>query len=328
MAKPTLYDNMCFKPRRLNTYPQGIFWVDARSRESSYRSFWDIGQAAALLGSNEPRNQDWDAASKYVSTVRKWLETQEGWLLVFDGLAFDNEDQVSEFVHLVPDQKGNCIIITSIDKTLQGRQRLLNPTSVKVKPLSPQDGSALLFASLDISKPSQTQKDKAMELVKHYEGLPLAIHAAAHASDRKGTRSGDLHTRSYGKTISGTIPGDHASVAGQLAQRSAQLDYIAELFQSYHSRRSDQSWPTSIELIVRSKSGRPIERTVTKVNLTTRSQCSSSMDFSQGYCNHTAWLADHCGPRQVLRQQQIRYLSRPAKVKEAQRKAEYGWIQK
>ena len=185
-GKTHLVRQYVFQAKKLNTYPQGIFWVDARTRESSYRSFWDIGQAAALLGSNEPRNQDWDAASKYVSTVRKWLETQEGWLLVFDGLAFDNEDQVSEFVHLVPDQKGNCIIITSIDKTLQGRQRLLNPTSVKVKPLSPQDGSALLFASLDISKPSQTQKDKAMELVKHYEGLPLAIHAAAHALIAKG----------------------------------------------------------------------------------------------------------------------------------------------
>jgi hypothetical protein len=182
-----------WQAKKLNAYPKGIFWVDARSRENAYRSFWDIGQAAALLGANKPRNQDWDAASKYVDTVRKWLETREGWLLVFDGLAFDNEDEISDFLHLVPDKKGNCIIITSVDKTLRGRQRLLNPTSVKVQPLSPQDGSALLFKSLDIKKPSQAQISKAEELVKHYEGLPLAIHAAAHALIAKG-RALEIYT--------------------------------------------------------------------------------------------------------------------------------------
>lgn len=185
-GKTHLVRQYVWRARAQNTYPKGIFWVDARSRENAYRSFWDIGQAAALLGANTPRNQDWDAASKYVETVRKWLETREGWLLVFDGLAFDNEDEISDFLHLVPDKKGNCIIITSVDKTLRGRQRLLNPTSVKVQPLSPQDGSSLLFKSLGIRQPSQAQNVKAIELVKHYEGLPLAIHAAAHALIAKG----------------------------------------------------------------------------------------------------------------------------------------------
>lgn len=185
-GKTHLVRQYVWQAKRENLYPEGIFWVDARSRENAYRSFWDIGQAAALLGANRPRNQDWDAASKYVETVRKWLETREGWLLVFDGLAFDNEEEISDFLHLVPDKKGNCIIITSVDKTLRGRQRLLNPTSVRIQPLSPQDGSALLFKSLGINKPSQAQIAKGEDLVRHYEGLPLAIHAAAHALIAKG----------------------------------------------------------------------------------------------------------------------------------------------
>jgi NB-ARC domain len=185
-GKTHLVRQYVWQSRAKGKYPEGIFWVDAKSKENVYRSFWDIGQAAALLGANKPRNQDWDAASKYVDTVRMWLEKKTGWLLVFDGLSFDNEDEISDFLTFVPDSKGNCILITSVDKTLRGRQRLLNPTSVKVQPLSPQDGCSLLFESLNIRHPSEAQTVKARDLVKHYEGLPLAIHAAAHALFAKG----------------------------------------------------------------------------------------------------------------------------------------------
>lgn len=175
-----------WQSRAQGKYPKGIFWVDAKSKENAYRSFWDIGQAAALLGVNKSRNQDWDAASTYVQSVRLWLEKKTGWLLIFDGLSFDNEDEISDFLTFVPDSKGNCIIITTVDRTLRGRQRLLNPTSIKVQPLSPQDGCLLLFKSLNIRHPSEAQTSKAADLVKHYEGLPLAIHAAAHALLAKG----------------------------------------------------------------------------------------------------------------------------------------------
>ncbi|KAJ5124935.1 uncharacterized protein N7515_008760 [Penicillium bovifimosum] len=30
-------------------YPGGIFWIDARSRESMYKCFWEIAQAATLV---------------------------------------------------------------------------------------------------------------------------------------------------------------------------------------------------------------------------------------------------------------------------------------
>ena len=68
----------------------------------------------------------------------------------------------------------------------------------QVKPLSPQDGSVVLFESSDISKPRQVQKDKAMELGKHYKGNALANHAAAHALIAKGRT---LETYTPGLTL-------------------------------------------------------------------------------------------------------------------------------
>ncbi|OAP58774.1 hypothetical protein AYL99_06071 [Fonsecaea erecta] len=173
--------------RHQNEYPAGCFWVDSKSKESRSKSFWDIAQAVAILGKDEPRDPGWDESSRFVDMVRKWFEAREGWLLVFDGVTTDNDEDIEAFVSYIPDRSGNNIIYTSVDRTLAKRQRLLNPAGLKVFPLSQHDACSLLYKNLGIKSPTEVQAKKATQLVKHYECLPLALHAAAHSLIARGT---------------------------------------------------------------------------------------------------------------------------------------------
>ena len=173
--------------RHRTEYPAGCFWVDCKTKESRSKSFWEIAQAVAVYGDQPPRDPSWDESSKFVDAVRKWFESREGWLLVFDGVTTDNDDEIEALVPFIPDRTGNNIIYTSVDRTLAKRQRLLNPAGVKVFPLSQHDACTLLYKNLDIKAPNEAEVKKANQLVKHYECLPLAIHAAAHALIARGT---------------------------------------------------------------------------------------------------------------------------------------------
>lgn len=166
-------------------YPEGNFWVDGKSKESILNGYWDIGTS---LGLNNENSQDGSSppSEDFVDSVRKRLESLEGWLLVFDGVSFESEDDLDSFRRYLPDRSGNNIIFTSVDRTLAKRQRLLNPSAVRVKALSVSEACELLFRTLSIRKPSTLQQAKAVELVKDHQCLPLAIHAQSHLLIEKG----------------------------------------------------------------------------------------------------------------------------------------------
>ncbi|GIJ87764.1 hypothetical protein Asppvi_006677 [Aspergillus pseudoviridinutans] len=161
-------------------YPGGIFWVDAKSRESTSKCFWDIAQAASLTDELEFESPDFKAPQKYVEVVRNWFQAREEWLLVFDGLSFNQEDDLNHFRQFLPFNRQCSIIYTSVDRTLRKKQRLYEPYCLQVPPLSVEDACKLLFKDLGIKRPTKEQVRKATELVMHYECLPLAIHAISH----------------------------------------------------------------------------------------------------------------------------------------------------
>ncbi|RAL15417.1 LipA and NB-ARC domain protein [Aspergillus homomorphus CBS 101889] len=161
-------------------YPAGVFWVDAKSLESTYKCFWDMAQAAALTDGQEFHYPDTNPSHRYVDSLRGWLQNREGWLIVFDGISFAHEHDINNFKQFLPFNKNCSIIYTSVDKTLKRKQRLYEPYCLQVKPLEPEDACKLLFDDLGIKRPTAGQIRKATELVTHYECLPLAIHAISH----------------------------------------------------------------------------------------------------------------------------------------------------
>ena len=166
-------------------YPEGNFWVDGKSKESILNGYWDIGTSLGLNNDNNPDGSS-PPSEDFVDSVRKRLESLEGWLLVFDGVSFESEDDLDSFRRYLPDRSGNNIIFTSVDRTLAKRQRLLNPSAVRVKALSVSEACELLFRNLSIRKPNTLQQAKAVELVKDHQCLPLAIHAQSHLLIEKG----------------------------------------------------------------------------------------------------------------------------------------------
>ncbi|PYH92748.1 catalytic protein [Aspergillus ellipticus CBS 707.79] len=163
-----------------DSYPGGIFWVDAKSRQSTFKCFWDIAQAATLTDGQDFEYPTTDTSQKYVEAVRNWMQNREEWLLVFDGISFAHENDINHFKQFLPFNKKCSIIYTSVDKTLRKKQRLYEPYCLLVRPLEVQDACKLLFEDLAIRKPTKEQIRKGTELVTHYECLPLAIHAISH----------------------------------------------------------------------------------------------------------------------------------------------------
>ncbi|OJJ76094.1 hypothetical protein ASPBRDRAFT_117311 [Aspergillus brasiliensis CBS 101740] len=161
-------------------YPGGVFWVDAKSRQSTFKCFWDIAQAATLNEGQDFEYPDTDTSQKYVDSVRNWLQAREEWLLVFDGISFGQDSDLNNFKQFLPFNKKCSIIYTSVDKTLRKKQRLYEPFCLSVKPLEVTEACKLLFEDLGIRKPTKEQIRKATALVEHYECLPLAIHAISH----------------------------------------------------------------------------------------------------------------------------------------------------
>ncbi|KAL5339177.1 hypothetical protein BJX70DRAFT_397953 [Aspergillus crustosus] len=161
-------------------YPGGIFWVDAKSRQSMYKCFWDIAQAATLTDGQELQGPDTKSASKYVDSVRHWLQSRQEWLLVFDGVGFGHDEDINDFKQFLPFKERCGIIYTSVDKTLRKKQRLFEPYCLLVAPLQVEDACKLLFKDLGIRRPTKGQARKATQVVTHYECLPLAIHAISH----------------------------------------------------------------------------------------------------------------------------------------------------
>ncbi|KAJ5793603.1 hypothetical protein N7457_000202 [Penicillium paradoxum] len=177
-------------------YPGGIFWIDAKSRESTYKCFWEIAQAATLVEPKMTDNPEYHETQKYVSAVRLWLQTRRDWLLVFDGVTFDCDDDINRFREVLPWSKRCSIIYTSVDTTLRKKQRLYEPYCLMISRLRVEDACKLLFKDLGITRATPEQTFKATRIVEYYECLPLAIHAVGHRLNATGKPIEKYHFKS------------------------------------------------------------------------------------------------------------------------------------
>ncbi|KAF3483791.1 LipA and NB-ARC domain-containing protein [Arthroderma uncinatum] len=191
LARQYMYDNEA-------SYPGGIFWIDGKTKESRLNGIWEIAVAASILSEGqEDRDPRWLMADKYTANVKRWLESRDNWLLVFDGLGFEHEEDLDEFRNFLPFRPHTSIIYTSIDRTLRQKQRLYEPYGLAVKPLAVDEACKLLFRDLGITNANSKQRKKARELVMHYECLPLAIHAMGHRLSASGRPLETYHVGSH-----------------------------------------------------------------------------------------------------------------------------------
>ncbi|KAK0725309.1 hypothetical protein B0H67DRAFT_126762 [Lasiosphaeris hirsuta] len=158
-------------------YPGGVYWVRAKSRHEMEYWFWRIAKNEALKGLVEQRDVDeLRDPKKIVEIVRKWLNTQSGWLMVFDGVQFDTPG-LHEFI---PDARNTSLIFTSTERAAGGEPQFDNPQVMELGLLTPQQAEDLLLMEMDKKQPwSADDRAKARELVQLMGRLPLMIHVAA-----------------------------------------------------------------------------------------------------------------------------------------------------
>ena len=138
--------------------------------------FWRIAKNEALRGLVEQRDVEelWDP-KRIVEIVRKWLNSQSGWLLVLDGVHFDMPG-LHEFI---PDAKNTGLIYTSTERAVSGDPRFDNPQVMELGLLTAEEAQNLLLLEMDKKQPTADDRIKALELVQLMGRLPLMIHVAA-----------------------------------------------------------------------------------------------------------------------------------------------------
>ncbi|KAL8376726.1 hypothetical protein RB595_007715 [Gaeumannomyces hyphopodioides] len=178
-------------------YPNGVYWIQAKSVHEMEYWFWTIAKAQAIQGSlrnvagmtkSQLQNPD-----QVVEIVREWFQTFDGWLLVFDGIRFDTPN-IKRFI---PDRRETAIIYTSTDGTASGDNSFDSPQVIELPLLSAQEAQELLLTEMNKPQPwSRDDRERALELVRLMDRLPLMIHVAA--QQLKATREPlSKYLRSY-----------------------------------------------------------------------------------------------------------------------------------
>ena len=172
-GKTHLARQYVFKERK--KFAGGIFWITAKSEEERHHAFSNIKQK--VVARDCPDKCNGTNGNDYVYIVKEWFETRHDWLIVFDGVGPENDEEVTRLSKFIPDSKDSSIIYVSRAKNLESKERLLRPFAIKVGPLKDEEARKLLFKELHIKIANEAQKAKASELIRKVGGLPLAISA-------------------------------------------------------------------------------------------------------------------------------------------------------
>ncbi|KAI5284309.1 hypothetical protein KEM54_001439, partial [Ascosphaera aggregata] len=164
--------------RYWRSYPNGVFWVDARGISTCKDSYFAIAdQLVRTVGGKDLRIDAEDPGS-YISMVRQWLERKDDWLLVFDGIAFSDKS-FRAFKQFVPLTRKASIIYTSRDEGLSKKTILSEPLSLKIGPLEKEFANKILYNGLHIETPTKDQNVSASCISNLYKCRPLPIKMTA-----------------------------------------------------------------------------------------------------------------------------------------------------
>ena len=162
----------------VKTRYSGVFWIDARDRDSVER---DFGQLYRLLFRTQTvNNRDLPKSEKVILLVRDWfVRRAERFLLVFDGA--DNIDNAGEpsYVNLnksIPQYTSVNVIVTT---RLSAAHRF-DSFSVEVHDMEEDEALRLLFNSSGLVPKQMTlaQLGEAQRIVNELGRLALAINLA------------------------------------------------------------------------------------------------------------------------------------------------------
>ncbi len=159
---------MEYAHRHLDEYVY-TFWATAHSREALVSAYLTI---ASLLKLPECDAKDRALA---VDAVKRWLSSQEGWLLILD-----NANDLGTAREFIPQGKNGHVILTTRARAVGAVARV-----VKIKTMDTEEGGLFLLrrakyvaenAALDFA--AMADQANAIEIATQLHGLPLALDQA------------------------------------------------------------------------------------------------------------------------------------------------------
>ncbi|RDL32574.1 uncharacterized protein BP5553_09030 [Venustampulla echinocandica] len=171
LARQYVYDHK-------DDYPGGIFWLRAKSKTELAAGFWDIARKAVLKDTaNKEDIISPEDPQQFIKIVKKWLNRRHDWLMVLDGIHFDDSEALRKFI---PDSTNTSLIYTSTEKSVSRSHHFMNPQIIRLPLLSAREAQQLLLLELDKREPfSKDDLKHSMELVQAMGLLPVVIHAVA-----------------------------------------------------------------------------------------------------------------------------------------------------
>lgn len=162
--------------QHLQDYPGGMFWLRASSVQELEGEFSRVAKVALKQLRTKVDKQDLEDPAKMIDHVRNWFEGNENWLLVLDGIMFDQEG-IERFF---PDHINTSMILLSTSSAVSGDYHFNNPRPLQLPSLSTQEAQELLLMEIE-KEPPFTQDDlaRAAELAHILDKLPLMIHVIA-----------------------------------------------------------------------------------------------------------------------------------------------------
>jgi hypothetical protein len=149
---------------------QVVLWGKAHSRETLVTDFVSM---AGLLNLPEKNAQNQGEA---VSAVKRWLENNNGWLLILD-----NADDLAMAREFMPSRETGQVLLTT-------RAHSTNPIAVRqgVLSMEPQEGALFLLrrmGKIEKGEPLESTPEELREQAEALsivlDGLPLALDQAA-----------------------------------------------------------------------------------------------------------------------------------------------------
>jgi len=159
-----------------NSYPGGVFWVEAVSLVSIKLGYWKIAVGLGLT--ERTRCSEEPHGDFFVHLVTDWFQSHSKWLLVLDGADLEADSELNSLKEIIPGGADGAITITTVNKALAGRARLGSPEGLSLKNMDTQDCVNILFQYARITEPSAEDIEDAEELVELMDFLPLAVHSA------------------------------------------------------------------------------------------------------------------------------------------------------
>jgi tetratricopeptide (TPR) repeat protein len=152
-----------------------VFWLRAETASGLAADYATIAELVNLPESNQP-NQDLKVAA-----VKRWLQSNSGWLLIFD-----NADDISLVQPYLPmSGKGHIILTTRAQSPGRLAQK------IAIEKMEPDEGtlfllhrSGILPDNAPIEQAAPTDCAKALEIVNELDALPLALEQAASYIDQ------------------------------------------------------------------------------------------------------------------------------------------------